>query len=109
MKVTYTGRQVEFQPAQDAKIQTQFAKLGKLLERRGEREAHIVLSHERHLHNAEVTVNYYDHTLIGLAASTDEFTAVHDAIAKLEKQAVKVREKWRDTKRAPSEEKEAEA
>jgi putative sigma-54 modulation protein len=29
------------------------------------------------------------------------FTAIHSATEKLEKQAVKAREKWRDTKRAP--------
>ena len=29
-------------------------------------EAHVVLSLERHLHHAEVTVNYYNHPLVGL-------------------------------------------
>jgi len=110
MKITYTGRQVELAPAQTKKLQTQFSKIGKLLDGRRECEAHVVLSIERHLHRAEATINYYNHQLVGLGASADLFTAIHAAAGKLEKQAVKTREKWRDTRRAPREEgKEVEA
>lgn len=101
MRITYTGRQVELAPAQLRKIEAQFDKLGKLLDGKDEREAHVVLSHERHLHRAEITVNYHNHPLVCLGENTDLFTAIHSAIEKLEKQAIKVRAKWRDTKRAP--------
>jgi putative sigma-54 modulation protein len=101
MKITYTGRQVELAPAQLTKIEARFAKIGKLLDGKRECEAHIILSLERHLHQAEVTVNYYGHQLAGLGSSTDLFTAIHSAAEKLQKQAVKARTKWRDTKRAP--------
>jgi len=36
-----------------------------------------------------------------LGENADLFTSIHSAIEKLEKQAIKVRAKWRDTKRAP--------
>jgi putative sigma-54 modulation protein len=49
-----------------------------------------------------VTVNYFNHQLVGLGSSADLFTAIHSAAEKLEKQAVKARTKWRDTKRAPN-------
>lgn len=101
MKITYTGRQVELAPAQLKKIELQFAKIGKLLDGRDEREAHVILSLERHLHNAEVTVNYHNHPLVGLGSGPDLVTAIHAAVQKLEKQAIKVRAKWRDTKRTP--------
>lgn len=101
MKITYTGRQVELAPAQLKKIELQFAKIGKLLDGKDEREAHVILSLERHLHNAEITVNYHNHPLVGLASEPDLFTAIHSAVQKLEKQAIKVRAKWRDTKRTP--------
>ncbi len=39
--------------------------------------------------------------LVGLGSSSDLFTAIHCAAEKLEKQAVKARTKWRDTKRTP--------
>jgi putative sigma-54 modulation protein len=101
MKITYTGRQVELAPAQQKKLADRFAKIGKLLDGRRECEAHVILSLERHLHQAEATINYYGHQLAGLGSSTDLFTAIHSAAEKLEKQCVKARTKWRDSKREP--------
>ncbi len=101
MKITYTGRQVELAPAQLKKLEARFAKIGKLLDGKRECEAHVILSLERHLHHAEATVNYFNHQLVGLGSSTDLFTAIHSAAEKLEKQALKARTKWRDTKRTP--------
>ncbi|MGB9454552.1 MAG: ribosome-associated translation inhibitor RaiA [Bryobacteraceae bacterium] len=101
MKITYTGRQVELAPAELKKLEARFAKIGKLLDGRRESEAHVILSLERHLHEAEATVNYYGHQLAGAGSSTDLFTAIHSAAEKLEKQAVKARTKWRDNRRTP--------
>jgi putative sigma-54 modulation protein len=104
MKITYTGRQVELAPAQLRKLEERFAKIGKLLDGKRECEAHVILSLERHLHHAEVTVNYFDHRMVCVGSNADLFTAIHSAIEKLEKQAVKQRSKWRDTKRVPRKE-----
>jgi len=101
MKITYTGRQIELAPAQLRKLEAQFAKTGKLLDGRRECEAHVVLSIERHLQQAEATVAYYGHQLVGVGAGVDLFTAIHSAAEKLEKQAIKARAKWREAKRAP--------
>lgn len=101
MKITYTGRQIELAPAQLRKLEARFAKIGKLLDGRRECEAHVVLSIERHMQQAEATVAYYGHQLVGVGASVDLFTAIHSAAEKLEKQAIKARVKWRDTQRAP--------
>jgi putative sigma-54 modulation protein len=105
MKITYTGRQVELAPAHLKKLEQRFVKIGKLLDgKRGECEAHVILSLERHLHHAEATINYYGHQLAGLGSSADLFTAIHSAAEKLEKQCVKARTKWRDSKRTPHKE-----
>jgi putative sigma-54 modulation protein len=101
MKITYTGRKVELAPAQLAKLEREFGKVGKLLDGKEPSEAHVVLSHERHLHQAEITVNYHNHPLVGIASDADLFTAVHAAVGKLEKQAIKVRAKWRENRRSP--------
>jgi putative sigma-54 modulation protein len=101
MKITFTGRQVELAPAQLKKIEARFAKVGKLLDGREQTEAHVILSLERHLHQAEITVNYHNHSLVGEGSNADLFTAIHAAVEKLEKQAIKVRAKWRDTQRTP--------
>ncbi len=82
MRITYTGRQVELAPAQLRKIEAQCAKLGKLLDGKNEREAHVVLSHERHLQRAEISVNYHNHSLVGLGENADLFTAIHASIRK---------------------------
>ena len=99
MKITYTGRQVELAPAQLKKLEAQFAKTGKLLDGKGDCEIRVVLSLQRHLQRAEATLNYSGHELVGLAAESDLFTAIHAAAQKLEKQALKARAKWRDGKR----------
>ena len=103
MKITYTGRQVELAPAQLKKLEARFAKIGKLLDGKRECEAHVILSMTRHLHKAEATINYFGHQLVGIGSDADLFIAIHSAAEKLEKQAVKARTKWRDTKRAPRE------
>jgi putative sigma-54 modulation protein len=99
MKITYTGRQVELAPGELKKLEARFAKIGKLLDGKKECEVHVVLSLVRHLHNAEATINYFNHPLVGLGSDANLFNAIHSAAEKLEKQAVKARTKWRDTKR----------
>ena len=101
MKITYTGRQVELAPAQLKKLEARFAKIGRLLDGKRECETHVILSLERHLHQAEATVHYYNHQLVGAGSNSDLFTAIHSAAEKLEKQAVKARTKFRDNKRVP--------
>lgn len=103
MKVTYTGLSAELTAPQKSKLDAAFAKLGKMLDNgRGEMEARVVVSHTRYLHDVEITVPYYDHELVGDASEADLLNALHSALGKLEKQAVKVREKWRDGRRVAS-------
>jgi ribosomal subunit interface protein len=105
MKITWTGRHMDLSPAQSLKLTAEFEKVGKLLDNgKGEAGAHVVLSHERHLNNVEITVPYHNHELVGEASDSDLFSAIHAAVGKLEKQAVKVRAKWRDGKRVPRKE-----
>lgn len=100
MQITFTGKQDKLNPSQERKLALAFARLSKLLERRGEKGAQVILSTQRHLREAEVRLNFYDNTLVGTGAATDQFTAIMDAVEKLEKQAIKTRSKWRETKRA---------
>src|SRR5260370_26708789 len=93
MKITYTGRQVELAPAQLKKLQGRFTKIGKLLDGREERDAHVVLSLERKIHKAEATIHYYNHEFVGVGSNADLFTAINLATEKLEKQCLKTRTK----------------
>jgi len=94
MKITYTGRHEVFPPKQKAKLEAKLQKLSKMLERKGEKEAHVILSQERFLHKIEITVNAWDHALVGVASDRDLITAANTALDKLEKQLRKVRDKW---------------
>jgi putative sigma-54 modulation protein len=102
MRITYTGRQEAFTPAQQRKLDAKLAKLAKLLDSRGgEREAHAILTSERHLRRAEITIHLYDRPMVGVAVEADQFTALFQAVERLEKQVLKLRTKKRDTKREP--------
>jgi putative sigma-54 modulation protein len=105
MKITYTGKPEALTPAENRKIEQKFAKLAKLLDStRGEAETHVTVAEQRHLKRAEVTVQYRDHQLASEASAVDAFTAMTDAAERLEKQILKLRTKWRDTKRGPKQE-----
>jgi putative sigma-54 modulation protein len=107
MKITYTGKPEALTPAEQKKVEAKFGKLAKLLDKRdGEREMHVIYNTERHIHHAEIRVHYRDHELFGAGAAADTFTALSEAVEKLEKQILKVRAKWRDTKRTPKQEPE---
>ncbi len=99
MRITFTGKQEKLAPTQERKLATAFARLSKLIERNGEKAAQVALSSQRHRQMAEVRVNFYDQTMIGEGAGVDQFTALMEAVENVERQALKSREKWRDSKR----------
>jgi putative sigma-54 modulation protein len=102
MNVSYRGMEKQFPPKIQEKLDSKFAKLSKMLEKRGEKEAHVVLTNERRLHKAEITVQFYDHQLVGIGSDGDLFAAVNAALEKLEKQALKHNAKWIARKRRPA-------
>jgi putative sigma-54 modulation protein len=94
MKISYRGIKQDLPAKTQKKLDAKFAKLSKLLEKRGEQEAHVVVTMVRHLHKAEVTIQFYDHKLVAHSSNVDLFTSIYEALDKLEAQAVKNREKW---------------
>jgi ribosomal subunit interface protein len=99
MKLIVSGKTKEFTPDVQEKFSLKLAKLSKLIERRGEREAHVIHHMERHLHKIEVVMNLYDHQVAVKGSNADLDSALIDAATKLEKQVVKMRTKWRTTHR----------
>jgi putative sigma-54 modulation protein len=99
MKVTYKGMPHSLPPKIQQKLDAKFAKLARLLDGRGEREAHVIVAQERRLWQAEVTLQFHDHKLVGKGSDADLFTALSAALEKLDSQAVKQRTKWRATHR----------
>jgi putative sigma-54 modulation protein len=99
MKVSYKGIQKDLPPKLQEKLDAKFTKLSKLVDGRGEKQAHVVVTSERHLHKAEITLHVHNHQLVGIGADSDLFTAMSAALDRIEKQAAKQGAKWRDTTR----------
>lgn len=108
MKISYTGNFEEIPQRHRAKLEAKLQKLSKVLERRGEKEAHIVITQERFLQKVEITVNAWDHALVGIGANADMSVAALEAFDRLEKQLLKLRARWRDTKRVRDKEADGE-
>ena len=99
MNIHYTGRQVELSEAQKKKLDAKFEKIHTILGKRHEPEAHVILSLERRLHNAEVTLHYRHHTMVVQCSGPDLYAAAQEAVEKLEKQIIRNKDKWRERKR----------
>jgi putative sigma-54 modulation protein len=99
MKLIFSGKTKEFTPVLQEKFSAKLAKISKLVERRGEREAHVMHQMQRHLHKVEVVVNFHNHALVGDCSDADLDKALIGAAAKLEKQVLKLRNRSRDTQR----------
>lgn len=99
MKIIYSGHPAELLPKEKTKLEGKLAKVAKIIERRGEKEVHVILSQERHLHHVEITLWVYDRAMVGVGSDGDLTTAMSSAIEKLEKQILKLRTKRRDTRR----------
>jgi putative sigma-54 modulation protein len=103
MKLIVSGKNKDFTPELEEKFGSKIAKLGKFIEQRGEREAHVTHQLERHLHKVEIVINFYDHALVGEGLDADLDTALCHAVEKIEKQIIRLKNRWRDTHRAPKE------
>lgn len=99
MKLIYSGKTKEFTPELEEKVGGKLSKLSKMIEQRGEREAHITHHLERHLHKIKIKVQFYDHSLLGEGSDADLEASLCGAIEKLETQIVELRNRWRETHR----------
>lgn len=99
MKVSYKGIKKDLPDTLQEKLDTKFAKLSKLIDGNGEKRAHVIVTGERHLHKAEITVHTPDRDLVGMGSDTDLFNAINGAFDKVEKQAMKLGAKLRSTAR----------
>jgi putative sigma-54 modulation protein len=102
MNVSYRGIKKDLSPKMQSHLDAKFAKLSKLLEKKGEKEAHVVVTSENRTHKAEITMQFYGHPLVGIESNADLFTALNGALDKLDKQAVKTCAKYRSKVRGTS-------
>ncbi len=99
MRVHYTVRRTELTEGEHKKLQRKFDKIHRVLNRRSDLEARVILSRQRHLCEAEVTLRALRHTFVVTHSAVEPFDAMHKALEKLEKQAVRNKHKIIDTHR----------
>jgi ribosomal subunit interface protein len=101
MNVAYTGKLEKLYPAQTEKLEMKLAKLAKILDGKGEKQTRVILNSKRGSYTVEVTVNYMDHSLVGICDGAEQFLAITGALDKLETQVLKIRAKRREPNKGP--------
>jgi putative sigma-54 modulation protein len=97
MKIDITGRQIEITPALRDFAVDKLRKLEKLLD--GPLEVHVVLAVEKHRHVAEIQVKSRTAVLSGTEETGDLYASIGEVADKLERQALKHKEKVTERKR----------
>jgi putative sigma-54 modulation protein len=97
MRIDITGRQVEVTPALRKFAEEKLKKLERLLD--GPLEAHIVLAIEKHRHLAEIQVRSRTALLSGIRETADLYASINEVADKLERQALKHKEKLTSRKK----------
>ncbi|MBS1767474.1 MAG: ribosome-associated translation inhibitor RaiA [Acidobacteria bacterium] len=87
MKVNFTGRHVEVSSALKAQAQERLDKMASFLD--DIIDVHVILSVEKHRHQAEVTLKTRASAFVASAESMDMYKSLSEAMDKLESQAHK--------------------
>ena len=100
MHLDMTGRQVEITPALREFAEEKLGKLQRLLD--GPLEVHVVLGIEKHRHSAEVQVKSKTAIFSGHMVTGDLYASIGEVADKLERQALKHKEKLHSHKHRKS-------
>src|SRR6187200_734019 len=98
MKFEYTGRHVEVSPAIRRHVEDHFKKLDHIFNGDSTLNTHVVIDVEKNRQIGEIIVTWREHTLTAKDTNADMYMALTRAIAKIEKQALKLKTKKIDRK-----------
>lgn len=87
MNLEYTGRQTTITKKLKAQTEAGLERIAKIIGNAG--SVHIILTTEKYRHTAELTVQTRNLKLVASCEATDMETALRDALATIEKQAIK--------------------
>lgn len=93
MKFEYTGRHVEVSPAIRRHVEDHFKKLDHIFNGDSTLSTHVIIDVEKNRQIGEIVVYWRDHTLTAKDINNDMYMALTRAMAKIEKQAVKLKKK----------------
>ena len=97
MEFEYTGRHVDVTPTIRAHVEDHFQKIEHIFNDSTAR-AHVIIDVEKNRQIGEILVHWRDHTLTARDTNADMYQALSRAIAKIEKQALKLKKKIIDRK-----------
>jgi putative sigma-54 modulation protein len=97
MEFEYTGRHVDVTPALRAHVEDHFQKLDHIFNDTTAR-AHVIIEVQKNRQTGEVLLHWREHTLTATDTNADMYMALTRAIAKIEKQALKLKKKIIDRK-----------
>jgi putative sigma-54 modulation protein len=98
MKFEYTGRHVEVSPAIRRHVEDHFKKLDHIFNGDTTLSTHVIIDVEKNRQIGEIVVNWREHTLTATDTNADMYMALTRAMAKIEKQALKLKKKIIDRK-----------
>jgi len=97
MNVDYTGRQTTITKKLKAQTEAGLERISKII---GDAASvHVILTTEKYRHTAELTVQMRNMKLVAACEDTDMETALRDALATIEKQAIRHKKKKTTIKR----------
>lgn len=99
MKFEYTGRHVDVSPAIRRHVEDHFKKLDHIFND-STLSTHVVIDVEKNRKIGEIIVTWRDHTLTAKDTNADMYMALTRAMAKIEKQALKLKKKIIDRKQS---------
>ena len=100
MKFEYTGRHVEVSPAIRRHVEDHFKKLDHVFNGDSTLSTHVIIDVEKNRQIGEIIVYWRDYTLTAKDTNADMYMALTRAMAKIEKQAVKLKKKIIDRKKS---------
>ena len=91
MKLEYTGRGTTVTPKLKALADAELVRMEQLVPRLV--SAHVILTEDKHRKIAEVTLTAANESLVAVCEGTEMQAVLHDALRKVEAQAVKHKER----------------
>jgi putative sigma-54 modulation protein len=99
MDVEYTGRQTTITKKLKSQAEEGVEAIAKIVGNSG--SVHVILSTDKYRQIAEITVQTRHQKLVARCEATDMIVALHDALAKIEQQAIRHKKKYGTIKRHP--------
>jgi putative sigma-54 modulation protein len=95
MKFEYTGRHIEVTPALRSHVEEHFDRINHLFDGT-DNKAHVIIEVERGKHRSEIVVKWRNEVLNATTSISDMYKSLSQTIAKIEKQALKLKNKITD-------------